>query len=81
MEAVDAGSEKVKNGGGSTGGNGGGVRGGDVSEALKKCLKENKGDNDNCKQKIEALRSFPTTSSSKKPLFPLRLRSGSLTDV
>ena len=88
----DGGSEKLKNGGGGndgggggnvgSGGGGGGGGGGDMSEALKKCLEENKGDHEKCKLKIEALKSFPKPSSSRrKPLSPLRLRSGSLTDV
>ncbi|KAI3493490.1 hypothetical protein L1887_41882 [Cichorium endivia] len=86
MDGFDGGSEKVKNGGGRGGsrpngsGGGGDSGGGDVNEALRKCLKENKGDYEKCKPKIEALKSFPTTSS-KKPITPLRLRSGSLTDV
>lgn len=45
---------------------------------LKKCLEENKGDSTNCKSKVEA---FKSSSSPKKPITPLRLRSGSLTDV
>ena len=78
MDGVDGGSEKVKNGGG--GGNGG-SGGSYVNEVLRKCLEENKGDYDKCKPKVEAFKSSPTTSSSKKPITPLRLRSGSLTDV
>ncbi|KAI3701209.1 hypothetical protein L2E82_45858 [Cichorium intybus] len=83
MDGFDGGSEKVKNGGGGgrhPNGGGGDSGGGGVNEALRKCLKENKGDYEKCKPKIEALKSFPTTSS-KKPITPLRLRSGSLTDV
>ncbi|WRX10606.1 hypothetical protein QQP08_003093 [Theobroma cacao] len=48
------------------------------AEALEKCLEENKGDNTKCKAKVEAFRS---SSSPKKPLKSLRLRSGLLTDV
>lgn len=49
------------------------------AEALKKCLKENKGQSQaNCKPKLEA---FQSSSHPKKPLGPLRLRSGSLTEV
>lgn len=46
-------------------------------EAFKKCVEENKGDSSKCKPKIEAFES----SLPYKPLFPLMLRSGSLTDV
>lgn len=52
------------------------------AEALKKCLEEKKGDQEThskCKSKIEAFQS--SSSHSKKPLGPLILRSGSLTDV
>ncbi|KAK9054780.1 hypothetical protein SSX86_025859 [Deinandra increscens subsp. villosa] len=68
---MDGGSEKVKNGD-------------HVNGALKKCLEEKKAgggdaaDGNRCKPKIEALENslFP----KKKPITPLRLRSGSLTD-
>ncbi|KAJ4728280.1 Ribosomal RNA small subunit methyltransferase E [Melia azedarach] len=53
------------------------------ADALKKCLEENKGEqktHSRCKSKIEAFESS-SSSSLKKPLRPLRLRSGSLTDV
>ncbi|KAL0379519.1 UNVERIFIED_CONTAM: Tubulin-folding cofactor A [Sesamum angustifolium] len=55
-------------------------------EALKKCLEEKKGENSamaTCKSILEAFNKSSTSSSSstKKPLVPLRLRSGSLTDV
>ncbi|KAA8520635.1 hypothetical protein F0562_014890 [Nyssa sinensis] len=59
----------------------------DVDEALKRCLEQNKGDNTKCKSLVEAFKSPssppppPPPSSSKKPVTPLRLRSGSLTDV
>ncbi|KAF1001569.1 hypothetical protein AG4045_030742 [Apium graveolens] len=46
-------------------------------EAFKKCMQENKGDSSKCKPKIEAFES----SLPFKPLFPLMLKSGSLTDV
>lgn len=52
------------------------------AEALKKCLEEKKGEQEThskCKSKIEAFQS--SSSHSKKPLGPLMLRSGSLTDV
>ncbi|KAG6786775.1 hypothetical protein POTOM_008391 [Populus tomentosa] len=51
----------------------------DGAEALKKCLEENKGDRNKCKSKIDALRS--SSAPRKRPLLPLRLKSGSLTDV
>ncbi|KAI3756873.1 hypothetical protein L1987_56697 [Smallanthus sonchifolius] len=66
---MEGGSEKVNNKSGT----------GDVNEALKKCLEENKGDDGKCKPKIEALKSFPKKKKTPPP--PLRLRSGSLTDV
>ncbi|OIT07322.1 hypothetical protein A4A49_00154, partial [Nicotiana attenuata] len=43
-------------------------------EALKKCLEENKGDNTKCKSLVEAFKS-----SSR--IRPMRLRTGSWTDV
>ncbi|KAL8114174.1 hypothetical protein AgCh_021145 [Apium graveolens] len=46
-------------------------------EAFKKCMEENKEDGSKCKPKIEAFKS----SIPVKPLFPLMLRSGYLTDV
>lgn len=46
-------------------------------EAFKKCMEVNKEDSSKCKPKIEAFES----SLPFKPLFPLMLRSGSLTDV
>ncbi|KAK8502950.1 hypothetical protein V6N13_100247 [Hibiscus sabdariffa] len=51
----------------------------DSEALLEKCLEENKGDKSKCKDKVEALRS--SSSSAAKPLRPLRLRSGSLSDV
>ncbi|WOG90481.1 hypothetical protein DCAR_0209725 [Daucus carota subsp. sativus] len=45
--------------------------------AFKKCMEENKGDSSKCRPKIEAFES----SLPFKPLFPLMLKSGSLTDV
>lgn len=54
------------------------------AEALKKCLEEKKGEQEihsKCKSKIEAFQSSSSSSHSKKPLGPLKLRSGSLTDV
>lgn len=47
-------------------------------EAMKKCLEENQDDHTKCKSKIDAYKS---SSRIKKPLTPLKLRSGSLTDV
>lgn len=48
--------------------------------ALKKCLEENGGDYNKCRYHLEAYRYY-SSSSPVKPLFPLRLRRGSLTDV
>ncbi|XVE73863.1 hypothetical protein DITRI_Ditri11bG0152400 [Diplodiscus trichospermus] len=58
---------------------------------LEKCLEENKGDNKKCKDKVEAFRSSSSSSPSsspprnsrrsRKPLMPIKLRRGSLTDV
>ncbi|KAJ0113484.1 hypothetical protein Patl1_00450 [Pistacia atlantica] len=49
------------------------------SEALKKCLEENKGESQaNCKSKFEA---FQSSSHPKKPLGRLSLTTGSLTEV
>ncbi|KAA8516050.1 hypothetical protein F0562_019229 [Nyssa sinensis] len=78
--------EKRKSGGGGAGAGGSGgntekiesVGTETVDEALKRCLELNKGDQTKCKSVVEA---FKSPSSSKKPLTPLRLRSGSLTDV
>ncbi|XAR54057.1 hypothetical protein NMG60_11029048 [Bertholletia excelsa] len=57
----------------------------EVDGVLKKCLEENKGDSAKCKSVIEAFKSSSSSSSSaestRKPITPLRLRSGSLTDV
>lgn len=53
---------------------------GDVKEALEKCLKEHKGDATKCKSIFEAFNSS-SSSSPNKPITPLMLRSGSLTDV
>ncbi|KAL3622114.1 hypothetical protein CASFOL_033525 [Castilleja foliolosa] len=58
-------------------------------EAMKKCLQERRGDMSamvNCKSIIEAFinKSSSSASSSladKKPLAPLRLKNGCLTDV
>ncbi|KAL0464804.1 UNVERIFIED_CONTAM: hypothetical protein Slati_0368000 [Sesamum latifolium] len=53
-------------------------------EALKKCLEEKKGEDSamaTCKSILEAFNKSSTSSSARKPLAPLRLRSGSLTDV
>ncbi|KAI3444543.1 hypothetical protein Pfo_001208 [Paulownia fortunei] len=54
-------------------------------EALKKCLEERNGENSamvTCNSILEAFNKSSTSSSStKKPLTPLRLRSGSFTDV
>ncbi|KAE8676661.1 hypothetical protein F3Y22_tig00111582pilonHSYRG00419 [Hibiscus syriacus] len=49
----------------------------DSEALLQKCLELNEGDKTKCKDKVEALRS----SSPTKPSRPLRLRSGSLSDV
>lgn len=51
------------------------------SEAMEKCLEENKGDNTKCKDKVEAFRSSSSTSSPTKPLRRFIVRSGSLSDV
>ncbi|CAK7348885.1 unnamed protein product [Dovyalis caffra] len=51
----------------------------DRAEALKKCLEESKGDHNKCKSKIDAFQS--SSASRKRPLLPLKLKSGSLTDV
>ncbi|KAB2074463.1 hypothetical protein ES319_A07G155000v1 [Gossypium barbadense] len=48
------------------------------SEAMEKCLEENKGDNTKCKDKVEAFRSSSSTSSPTKPLRRFIVRSGSL---
>ncbi|KAL4310300.1 hypothetical protein GQ457_01G055420 [Hibiscus cannabinus] len=56
------------------------LSGANSEASLEKCLEENKGDKSKCKDKVEALRSS-SSSSAAKPLRPLRLRSGSLTDV
>ncbi|KAK3011250.1 hypothetical protein RJ639_010601 [Escallonia herrerae] len=48
-------------------------------EALKKCLEENKGDGSKCRSVVEAFKTSSPTP--KRPTLPLRLRSGSLTDV
>lgn len=64
-----------------------GMNGADLAQPkadeLVKCLEENKGDNTKCKDKVEAFRSSSSSSSSshRKPLTPIKLRSGSLTDV
>ncbi|CAK9134409.1 unnamed protein product [Ilex paraguariensis] len=50
----------------------------DVDEALRKCLEENKGDTTKCRSVVEA---FKSSTPPRKPIRPLRLRSGSLTDV
>lgn len=54
-------------------------------EALKKCLEERKGEKSamvTCKSILEAFNKSSSSSSSiKKPLAPLMLRSGRLTDV
>ena len=51
------------------------------ADGLKKCLEENKGDNTKCKDKVEAFRSSSPSSPPRKPFTPIKLRSGSLTDV
>ncbi|KAJ6729760.1 hypothetical protein OIU85_020646 [Salix viminalis] len=51
----------------------------DGAEALQKCLEENKGDRSKCKSRIDALRS--SSAPRKRRVLPLRLKSGSLTDV
>lgn len=47
-----------------------------AGEELKKCLEENKGDSDKCKSMAEAFKSTSSSISTKKPIAPLRLRSG-----
>ncbi|PWA65379.1 hypothetical protein CTI12_AA310950 [Artemisia annua] len=74
MGGVDGGSDEVKNRGD------GGVNSSDMDEAIKKCLEKKQGDYSKCKQRFQALNTSPKKSSNK-PLFPLRLRAGSLTDV
>jgi hypothetical protein len=73
--------EKGESGGDSPGANDGTKKklSKDGADALKKCLEENKGDRNKCKSKIDALRS--SSAPRKRPLLPLRLKSGSLTDV
>ena len=54
------------------------------AEGLEKCLEENKGDNTKCKDKVEAFTSSSSSSPSffsRKPLTPIKLPSGSLSDV
>ncbi|XP_019190326.1 PREDICTED: uncharacterized protein LOC109184741 [Ipomoea nil] len=72
--------EKMEVEGKKVAGNGG--QGNTASEvaALKKCLEENKGDRAKCKSQIEALKSA-VVSPEKRALSPLRLRTGSLTEV
>ncbi|KAL7238899.1 hypothetical protein ACSBR2_004906 [Camellia fascicularis] len=53
----------------------------DGDEAMKKCLEENKGDNKKCKSMVESFKSSSPPPPTNKPITPLRLRSGSLTDV
>lgn len=58
----------------------------EAEEALKKCLKENKGDHIKCKAKIEAFLSSSSTSQNPPPpprqsIGPFRRKRGSLTDV
>ncbi|CAL5340030.1 unnamed protein product [Camellia sinensis] len=53
----------------------------DGDEAMKKCLEENKGDNAKCKSMVESFKSSSPPPPTNKPITPLRLRSGSLTDV
>ncbi|KAL9672436.1 hypothetical protein QQ045_028686 [Rhodiola kirilowii] len=48
-------------------------------EELKKCLEENKGERSKCKSQVEAFKS--SFDKRMKPSTPLRLRSGSLTDI
>lgn len=57
-------------------------------EALKKCLKERKGKNSamvTCKSIVKAFKkttpSSPLSPAIRKPLTPLRLRRGCLTNV
>ncbi|KAF5733057.1 hypothetical protein HS088_TW17G00593 [Tripterygium wilfordii] len=50
------------------------------SEALKKCLEENKGDHGKCKSKVQAFLSS-SSSSPRKPLSPIKLKRGSLVDA
>ncbi|KAK9274041.1 hypothetical protein L1049_018855 [Liquidambar formosana] len=78
--------EKVEpSGGGGGGGDGDAKKAMSPSheEALKKCLEENKGDRNKCESLVESFKSSSSSSSSvpQKPLTPLRLKSGSLTDV
>lgn len=57
-----------------------GVKSADVSnEGLKKCLEENKGERSKCKSQVDAFKS--SFDKPMKPSTPLRLRSGSLTDI
>ncbi|OMO78778.1 hypothetical protein CCACVL1_14127 [Corchorus capsularis] len=49
--------------------------------SLEKCLEENKGDDTKCKAKVEAFKSSSSSSPQRKPLTPLKLRSGSFSDV
>uniref|UniRef100_A0A7N0SV41 Uncharacterized protein n=1 Tax=Kalanchoe fedtschenkoi TaxID=63787 RepID=A0A7N0SV41_KALFE len=48
-------------------------------DGLKKCLEENNGERSKCKSQVEAFKSSFDTPI--KPSTPLRLRSGSLTDI
>ena len=52
------------------------------SDAMKKCLEENKDDGSKCKALVEAFKdSAFSTSATKKPWRPIILRRGALTDV
>ncbi|KAK4379254.1 hypothetical protein RND71_001116 [Anisodus tanguticus] len=48
-------------------------------EALKKCLLENKGDNAKCKSLVEAIKS--SSARTRMPMRPIRIKTGSWTDV
>lgn len=77
--------DKKESGGGGGGGAEKAKSMGDVKEPLEKCLAEHKGDTTKCKSIFEAFNNnnnyYSYSSSPNKPITPLMLRSGSLTDV
>ncbi|KAL6981965.1 hypothetical protein U1Q18_023587 [Sarracenia purpurea var. burkii] len=53
-----------------------------IDEALKKCLEGNEGESTKCKTVVEAFKSSsPPSNPTNRRTAPLRLMSGSLTDV
>lgn len=58
------------------------VDGGNIAEALRKCMEENKGDRTKCKSVVDAFKSSsPNSTAPKKPIRPIGIGRVTLTDV